>query len=79
MATLTPGSLNFESITGTLPGAINGFETKIEDLMNIENPTSVQLFEMQQAITQWSLASTTISTVLKTLGDTLKGTLQKIQ
>jgi hypothetical protein len=78
MASLTPGTLTFDSISDTMPNAINSFEGEIERLMEIENPTSVDLFAMQKSITEWSLASSTISTVLKTLSDTLKGTLQKI-
>jgi Type III secretion needle MxiH, YscF, SsaG, EprI, PscF, EscF len=78
MASLSPGTLTFDSISDTMPNAINSFETEIERLMEIENPTSVDLFAMQKSITEWSLASSTISTVLKTLSDTLKGTLQKI-
>ena len=78
MASLTPGTLTFDSVSDTLPAAINNFELEIERLMEIENPTSVDLFAMQKSITEWSLASSTISTVFKTLGDTLKSTLQKI-
>ena len=78
MASLTPGTLTFESVSDTMPASINNFELEIERLMEIENPTSVDLFAMQKSITEWSLASSTISTVFKTLGDTLKGTLQKI-
>jgi hypothetical protein len=77
-STIPSGTLTFDAISDQMPAVINEFEDDIEGLLELTNPTSTDLFAMQKAITEWSLASNTISTVLKTLGDTLKSTLQKI-
>jgi hypothetical protein len=36
------------------------------------------LLQMQRAMSEWSLAVTTISTVMKEMSDTLKGVIQKL-
>ena len=71
-------AVTFSSIGDQVPGALAAFETKIDALTSKPELTTGELFDLQRAVTEWSLATNTYSTVLKSLGDSLRGTLQKI-
>lgn len=71
-------AVTFSSIAANVPTTLENFETKIDALTSKTDLTSGELFDLQRAVTEWTLAANTYSTVLKSLGDSLRGTLQKI-
>lgn len=77
MATTTT-PITFSSIADNMPVTLSGFEDKMNTLIDKGDLTSTELFELQRYVTEWSLAANTYSTILKSLGDSLRGTLQKI-
>ena len=42
-----------------------------------EQPTTIQMLEMQQQVQQWSMLVQIVSTVYKEVSDSLKGVVQK--
>lgn len=72
--------LTFNSIAANVPTTLKTYEDQIKALTDADNGnlTSGDLFTLQQLTTQWSLAATTYTTILKSLGDTMRGALQKI-
>jgi hypothetical protein len=67
-------------ISANFSGVVTPLESSIQALVD-QNPadvTSTDLLQLQFEVSQWSIVNTSYSTVIKTLGDTLKGTLQKI-
>lgn len=71
-------AVTFSSIADNLPDTLKVFEDRMNVLIDKGDLTSTELFELQRYVTEWSLASNTYSTILKSLGDSLRGTLQKI-
>ena len=70
--------LTFDTISGNMPTALGNIENDINTFTQNPNPTASDLFQEQLAVTKWGLIVSNFSTILKTLGDTLKNTLQKI-
>lgn len=72
-------AVTFSSVTDGVPGTLKIFEDRIEALTESGRElTSAELIDLQRATTEWTLAANTYSTIIKTLGDSLRGTLQKI-
>ena len=73
------GNLSFDVISSTLGTAnINAegvLAAKIASLGN--SPTSTDLILMQSEITKWTLTTELTSTMMKSVGDALKGIVQK--
>jgi hypothetical protein len=71
-------AVTFSTIAGNIPTTLAGFESQIEALVAKPELTSAELIDLQRMTTEWTLAANTFSTILKTLGDSLRSTLQKI-
>ena len=73
-------AITFDSIAGQVPGILSNLEGDIQQVLNkpADQQESTDFIQLQQMTTEWSLAANTVSTVIKTLGDALRGTLQKI-
>lgn len=71
-------AVTFSTIADGVPASLATFEADIEALIDKGDLTSTELFQLQQAVTEWTLAANTYSTILKSLGDSLRNTLQKI-
>jgi type III secretion apparatus needle protein len=80
MAEITGGGLNFTTITDSLNGGLSTFETELRVAFEnkSEDMNAADLLELQTLVTEWSLFLNTHSTVVKSLGDALRGVLQKI-
>lgn len=67
-------------ISTNFSGVVTPLETSIKAIVDKDpaDVTSTDLLQLQFEVSQWSLVNTSYSTVIKTLGDTLKGTLQKV-
>ena len=80
MATITGGGLNFDTITTSLNGGLGNYETELRAAFEgkTEDMSAADLLELQTLVTEWSLFLNTHSTVVKSLGDALRGVLQKI-
>lgn len=77
----TAGSLSFSSISAPVSSTLNTMESQINSVLgnNNGNLTATDLFNLQMQVSQWSIANETFSTMIKSLKDTLSGTLNKIQ
>ena len=72
-------AVTFSSIAGGVPATLATFENRITELTaSGRELTSAELIDLQRMTTEWTLAANTYSTIIKTLGDSLRGTLQKI-
>ena len=73
--------LTFSSIANALGSARNNLETglrsRLEGLQNESNVSTATMLEVQQQLQQWTMMTQIQSTVVKELGDTLKGVVQK--
>ena len=73
--------LTFSSIANALGSASNNLETglrsRLERLQNESNVSTATMLEVQQQLQQWTMMTQIQSTVVKELGDTLKGVVQK--
>jgi len=73
------GGLNFDTISDTLSTALQSSESAIGTLITTAGASgsTTDLLNLQVAIQKWTLVSTVQSTVVKDLGDSLKGIIQK--
>jgi type III secretion protein F len=56
----------------------NAMAAKVAELQAAgENVSTIQLLEMQQSMTQWTMTTDLQSQMMKTLSDTLKSIIQK--
>lgn len=73
------GSLSFDVVSSTLGvasvNAEGALAAKITALGN--SPSSADLILMQSEITKWTLTTELTSTMMKSVGDALKGIVQK--
>lgn len=72
-------SLSFDVVSNTLGNAsINAESTLASRIESLgESPTSAALIQMQSEITKWTLTTELTSTMMKSVGDALKGIVQK--
>ncbi|HYC38084.1 MAG TPA: EscF/YscF/HrpA family type III secretion system needle major subunit [Usitatibacter sp.] len=73
------GGLTFDYLNSTVYNVVQNREqallTQIGALGN--SPTTAELLAMQQQIQQWTMLTQIQSTVVKEVGDALKGIIQK--
>lgn len=78
---MSTNGLSFESINSTVYNAVqsreNDLRSRIEAIGSQENPGSLDLLLMQQEVQQWSMMIQIQSTLVKELGDAMKGIVQK--
>lgn len=80
MASVTGSSLTFQGIVGNLNSGLGDYEAKVRAAFEgkTDDMSTSDLLELQTMVTEWSLFLNTHSTVVKSLGDALRGVLQKI-
>ena len=73
--------LTFNDISSSMGKASASVETslrnKITSIQNSENVTSADMLSLQADMQQWTMMTQIQSTVVKELGDTIKGVIQK--
>ncbi len=75
-------SLTIANLGGYLNNVVvtqeNAMAAKVAELEAAgENVSTIQLLELQQSMTQWTLTTDLQSQMMKTLSDTLKSIIQK--
>ena len=74
-------SITFDSISsviGTTSQRVEStLKTKIAEIGASPNPSSTDMLALQQQLQQWSMFTQIQSTLVKDLGDALKGIIQK--
>lgn len=80
----TASSLNFNNVNNTIYSAIQTQETQLNQTMQTISAagdgtvSQAQMLELQQQINQWSMLVQIQSTIIKSIGDSLKGVIQNI-
>ena len=73
--------LTFNDISSSMGKASASVETslrnKITSIQDSENVTSADMLSLQADMQQWTMLTQIQSTVVKELGDTMKGVIQK--
>lgn len=73
--------LTFNDISSSMGKASASVESslrnKITSIQNSENVTSADMLSLQADMQQWTMMTQIQSTVVKELGDTMKGVIQK--
>jgi type III secretion protein F len=73
--------VTFGSIGSTLnrvsQSSEDALQSKLQEIGNEDNPSTQDLLEFQQLMQQWSVGVQMNSTMIKELGDALKGIIQK--
>ena len=73
--------LTFNDISSSMGKASASVETslrnKITSIQNSDNVTSADMLSLQADMQQWTMMTQIQSTVVKELGDTIKGVIQK--
>ena len=73
------GGLTFDYINSTVFNVVQNREQALLSQIGAlgNNPTTAELLAMQQQIQQWTMLTQIQSTVVKEVGDALKGIVQK--
>lgn len=70
--------LTFDTINRTINVAVQSRELELQrTIQGMQNPTTQDLLVLQQQLQQWTLMTNTQSTVVKEIGDLMKGIIQK--
>jgi type III secretion protein F len=82
IGSITAGGLTFDSINSSVGSALSTRETELKDLIASTNgkaggPDTTDLLLMQQGLTRWSMTTQIQTTMVKELGDAMKGVIQK--
>ena len=72
--------LTFESINSTVSRVAASREASLKKTLSEmgESPSTGDLLKMQQEVQQWTMFTQIQSTLVKEVGDTIKGILQKV-
>jgi len=72
-------SLNFSTLVTPFANSVSATETNLNNLINTygNDPSTTDLLNLQTVVTQYSLMISTESTLIKDLGDSLKGIVQR--
>jgi type III secretion protein F len=73
------GGLTFDYINTTIYNVVQNREQELATQLGAlgNSPTTADLLKMQQQIQQWTMMTSLQSTVVKEVGDALKGIIQK--
>jgi type III secretion protein F len=73
------GGLTFDYINSTVYNVVQNREQALLSQIGAlgNNPTTAELLSMQQQVQQWTMLTQIQSTVVKEVGDALKGIVQK--
>lgn len=70
---------NYDSVTSTIGAGVSKVESDVTSLESSMDPNSAgDLIKMQMAMQKWSVVIGLESGLAKTIGDALKGLVQKI-
>ncbi len=73
------GALTFDYINNTVLAALQSRETQLRSAIEQSgnNPSTVQLLDLQQQVQQWTLMAQIQGTLAKEISDAMKGVIQK--
>ena len=72
-------SLNFNSVGQSLGNNMKTSEADFENFMqNMDASDPTQMIQMQQKMQEWTLSVQMQTTTIKSLGDALRGVIQKM-
>jgi type III secretion protein F len=75
----TSGALTFDYINSTVLSALNNREVQLRAAIQStgNNPSTVQLLDLQQQVQQWTMMAQIQGTLAKEISDAMKGVIQK--
>lgn len=75
----TSGALTFDYINSTVLAALNNREVQLRAAIQTtgNNPSTVQLLDLQQQVQQWTMMAQIQGTLAKEISDAMKGVIQK--
>lgn len=75
----TSGALTFDYINSTVLAALNNREVQLRAAIQStgNNPSTVQLLDLQQQVQQWTMMAQIQGTLAKEISDAMKGVIQK--
>ena len=75
----TSGALTFDYINSTVLAALNNREVQLRAAIQStgNNPSTVQLLDLQQQVQQWTMLAQIQGTLAKEISDAMKGVIQK--
>jgi len=78
-ATGSSGGATFDSVSASMTSALSSAENSISSLLSTagNSASTTDLLALQVAIQKWTLIGSVQSTLVKDLGDSLKGIIQK--
>jgi type III secretion protein F len=79
MAAVNGTHINFADVADKMSAAVSNLDGQIRTILDGgADLDTVEMMNLQSKLTEWSLAINMQSTMIKTLGDALRGILQKI-
>lgn len=75
----TSGALSFDYINNTVLKALSNREVQLRASIEKSGnePTTVQLLDLQQQVQQWTMMAQIQGTLVKEISDAMKGVIQK--
>ncbi len=75
----TSGALSFDYINNTVLKALSNREVQLRSAIEKSGnePTTVQLLDLQQQVQQWTMMAQIQGTLVKEISDAMKGVIQK--
>ena len=79
MSSYSGTSITFDYINGTVNQALSGKERTVKGILSEmgDSPTTQDLLVLQQQVQQYTLFTEIQSTLVKEVGDSMKGVVQK--
>jgi type III secretion protein F len=68
---------SFDNVTATMQPFIDKTETNLRTVLEKGGDSTQDLLAMQQAVTKWTLTVQMQTTIVKEVGDAMKGIIQK--
>ncbi|MBL6080020.1 hypothetical protein JMJ56_18525 [Belnapia sp. T18] len=73
------GNFDYQSVADTAGRATDNYQNQLNSFTKtMDSTNSADMVKLQAMTNQWSLAINLQSTMIKTIGDALKGVVQKI-
>jgi type III secretion protein F len=68
---------SFDNVTATMQPFMDKTETNLRTVLDKGGDTTQDMLAMQQAVTKWTLTVQMQTTIVKEVGDAMKGIIQK--
>ena len=68
---------SFDNVTATMQPFMDKTETNLRTVLEKGGDTTQDMLAMQQAVTKWTLTVQMQTTIVKEVGDAMKGIIQK--